>query len=80
MKDAAIDPDQSQHHVMFTWKVSYQHIPDRDARYPFWKRTSYVNAMTRKEAIEKVQARFGPPTYGNFRASKSDKKPDLFFG
>ena len=80
MKDATIDQEPGRHQVVFTWKVSYQHIPDRDARYPFWKRTSYVNATTRKEAIDKVQARFGPPTYGKFRASKSDKKADLFFG
>jgi hypothetical protein len=74
MKDAAIDQ------VVFTWKVSYQHIRDRNARHPFWKRTSYVSATTRQEAIDKVQVRFGPPTYGNFRASRSDKNPDLFFG
>ena len=52
------------------WKVSYEHGRDRDGGYPFWKRTSYTDADTRKDAIENVQGMFPPPMYENFRASK----------
>ena len=54
---------------MKRWKVSYECLRDKMAHYPFWKRTSIVMARSRLHAIQQVQGRFGPPTYGNYRAS-----------
>jgi len=52
-----------------TWKVSYEDIRDKLAHYPFWKRTSFVEAGTRLEAIQKIKSMFPEPKYGNYRAS-----------
>lgn len=52
------------------WKVIYEDLRDKKARMPFWKRTSYVQAESRIDAIRQMQARFASPAYGNFRASK----------
>jgi hypothetical protein len=63
-----------------TWKVKYQCIEDHNARRPFWKREAYVRADSRKAAIEKVRAVFGPPRYGNHTASPApNAKPNSTF-
>ena len=63
-----------------TWKVKYKCVEDRNARRPFWKRAAYVGAESRKAAIEKVKAIFGPPRYGNYTASPAPSHtPDCFF-
>ncbi len=65
---------------MKTWKVKYQCIEDRNTGRPFWKRQVFVAAESRKAAIEKVKAAFGPPRYGNYTASPApDHEPDAFF-
>ena len=65
---------------MRTWKVKYQCIEDRNTRRSFWKRQAYVKAESRKAAIEKLKAVFGPPRYGNYTASPApDHEPDHLF-
>jgi hypothetical protein len=54
---------------MKTWKVRYVHLTDRAGRYPFFNRTEFIQAESRREAIDQVKARFGPPTYGEYTAS-----------
>ena len=56
------------------WKVTYEDIQCKMWRRPFWRHRTVVTAVSRKDAIEQVQCMFGPPLYGNFRASKADRK------
>lgn len=58
---------------MKNWKVSYECVQDKAARRPFWKRSTVVEAPSRKDAIAKVQAMFSPPRYGNYRASVTQR-------
>lgn len=53
------------------WKVSYVDLEARNSHRPFFNQTALSAANTRKEAIERVQAMFGAPKYGEFRASKA---------
>jgi len=59
------------------WKVRFEDIQAKMSRYPFWRQSTVVTAVSRRDAIEQVMAMFGPPKYGHFRASKasaSDRK------
>jgi hypothetical protein len=64
------------------WRVNYQCAEDRDTRRPFWKKSAYVTAESREQAIGKVKAVFGPPRYDHFSASPAPEgvKADSFFG
>lgn len=53
------------------WKVSYVDLQARSTRRPFYNQTAMSQGATRQEAIDRVKARFGPPQYGEFRASKA---------
>jgi hypothetical protein len=64
---------------MKKWKIKYVHLEDRATRHPFFKRTEIVDATSRKEAIEQVQSRFSPPTYGEFRASPAKSDNDRYW-
>jgi len=52
------------------WNVTYEDLQAKAGRRPFWKNITVVEACTRKKAIEEVTAKFSPPKYGNYRASK----------
>lgn len=52
------------------WKVSFEDLRLKRGHYPFYRQTSVVTAASRREAVEIVQARFSPPAYGHFKASK----------
>lgn len=58
------------------WKVSFEDLELKRDRRPFFKLSSIVSASSRKEAIEEVRAKFSPPQYGNYRASKLKNKKD----
>lgn len=64
---------------MKLWKVKYIHLDDRRTRHPFFKRVEVVEAKNRREAIEQVQSRFGPPTYGEFTASPAKGPNDRYW-
>lgn len=51
------------------WKVSFEDSLFRNSGHPFYKKTVYSRAKTRKEAIEKVQSYFSS-NHDRFRASK----------
>jgi hypothetical protein len=56
------------------WSVRYTDLRDKAARRPFYNRRVVVTAATRREAIDKVKAIFGPPAYGEFSATPTAEK------
>lgn len=65
---------------MKVWKVRYIDVDTMLARRPFWKHTAYVEAESRKAAIEKVSLRWREPKYQVKSASVAEgKQADLFY-
>jgi len=56
---------------MDNWKVSYIDVRALQSRHGFYKQSTVVRASSRSDAIAKVKAVFGPPNYGQHRASKT---------
>jgi len=55
------------------WLVKYQQISFRNGRYPFFKQTKEVEAINRKESINKVKENlFNLNDYDNFHSSRKD--------
>jgi len=65
---------------MMVWRVRYVDLRARNSRRPFFNLEAYVTAGSRKEAVERVAQVFGPPAYGEYKASKAPgHESDHFF-